>query len=250
MYRLFARRLGGGVATLTISLPAIFLVPSGGVAQEGALEPVRAAPVTIAVVQDGPAPGDTVLAQIEAELSTILSARGERATFKRSPEFDAGWRADRMKAALQAALDDPEVEYVVTSGLLTLQAAVEMELTKPVISAYVQRLDFFKVADVRADRSGKPNLNFILIANRAEGDIRELLDLVPIDRIHVLVDGDVLDQLTVLRGEIDELAAATETDLIVVPVLTDVDAALTALGDAKAAILTRMARLTIDERAR
>ncbi|MCK5411119.1 MAG: TolC family protein [Gemmatimonadetes bacterium] len=250
MYRLFARRLGGGAVSLTISLSAIVLVPSGGAAQEGALEPVRAAPVTIAVVQDGPAPGDTVLAQIEAELSTILSARGERATFKRSPEFDAGWRADRMKAALQAALDDPEVEYVVTSGPLTLQAAVEMELTKPVISAYVQRLDLFKVADVRGDRSGKPNLNFILIANRAEGDIRELLDMVPVDRIHVLIDGDVLDQLTVLRGEIDELAAATETDLIVVPVLTDVDAALTALGDADAAVITRMARLPSDERAR
>jgi hypothetical protein len=121
MYRLFARRLVGRVAPLATALSAIFLVPSGGVAQEGALEPVRAAPVTIAVVQDGPAPGDTLLAQVEVELSTILSGRGERATFKASPAFDAGWRADRMKAALQAALDDPEVDYVFTSGLGFLQ---------------------------------------------------------------------------------------------------------------------------------
>ena len=37
----------------------------------------------------------------------------------------------------------------------------------------------------------KPNLNFMLIANRAEGDIRELLELVPTKRIHVIIDANV-----------------------------------------------------------
>jgi len=250
MYRLFARRLGGGAAPLALSLSAIFLVPSGGVAQEGALEPVRAAPVTIAVVEDGPSPGDTVLASIEREVTAILAARGERAIFKKAPEFDAGWIPDRMETALRAALDDPEVDVVVAPGVLITQAATQMELNKPVISAYVQRLDFFKVADVRGDRSAKPNLNFMLIANRAEGDIRELLELVSERRIHVLIDADVLDQLAVLDGELPHLAAATETELIPVPVTTDVDAALVVLGDAQAAILTRLPRLTTDEHVR
>jgi outer membrane protein TolC len=251
MYRLFARRLGGGAAPLALSLSAIFLVPSGGVAQEGALEPVRAAPVTIAVVQDGPAPGDTVLARVEAELATILSGRGERATFKASPEFDAGWRADGIEAALQAALDDPEVDYVVTTGVLTLQAAVGMELTKPVISGFVQRLDFFKVADVRADRSQMRNLSFMLIANRAEADILELLELVPSDRIHILIDEVFVGQLSVLAEEIAELDGATGTELVVVPTSTDVDAALAGLGaDVTAVILTRLPRLSYDQMAR
>jgi outer membrane protein TolC len=248
MYRLFARRRVGAVAPLATALSAIFLVPSGGVAQEGALEPVRAAPVTIAVVQDGPAPGDTLLAQVEVELSTILSGRGERATFKASPAFDAGWRADRMKAALQAALDDPEVDYVFTSGLLTLQAAVDMDLTKPVISGFVQRLDFFKVADVRADRSQMPNLSFMLIANRAEADILELLELVPSDRIHVLIDEVFVDQLAVLRGEIEELDGATGTEVVVVATSNDVEATLAGLGeDVAAVILTRQPRLSRDQ---
>jgi outer membrane protein TolC len=248
MYRLFARRRVGAVAPLATALSAIVLLPSGGVAQEGALEPVRAAPVTIAVVQDGPAPGDTLLAQVEVELSTILSGRGERATFKASPAFDAGWRADRMKAALQAALDDPEVDYVFTSGLLTLQAAVDMDLTKPVISGFVQRLDFFKVADVRADRSQMPNLSFMLIANRAEADILELLELVPSDRIHVLIDEVFVDQLAVLRGEIEELDGATGTEVVVVATSNDVEATLAGLGeDVAAVILTRQPRLSRDQ---
>ncbi len=248
MYRLFARRLGAGAASLALSLSALLFTTSGAAAQEGALEPVRAAPVTIAVVQDGPAPGDTLLARVETELTTILAGRGERATFKTGPEFDAGWRADRMKAALQAALDDPEVDYVFTSGLLTLQAAVEMELTKPVISGFVQRLDFFKVADVRADRSQMPNLSFMLIANRAEADIIELLELVQSDRIHVLIDEVFVDQLAVLPGEIEALDSATEAELVVVPTSSDVEATLAGIGeDIAAIVITRQPRLSADQ---
>ena len=248
MYRLFARRFGAGAAPLAFSLSALLLMPSGSFAQERALEPVRASPVTIAVVRDGPAPGDTLVARVEAELSTILSGRGEQATFKKSPDFDVGWRADRMKPALQAALDDPEVDYVFTAGLLNLQAAVEMELTKPVISGFVQRLDFFKVADIRADRSQLPNLSFMLIANRAEADVRELLELVPSDRIHVLIDEVYLEQLSVLQGEIEKLNSATTAELVVVATSTDVDATLAGLGEeVTAVLLTRQPRLSRDQ---
>jgi outer membrane protein len=250
MYRPLARHLVAGAVPLAAALSANFLTPCPANAQEGALVPVRAAPVTIAVVEDGPSPGDTVLVSIESEVAAILAGRGERAIFKRSPAFDAGWNPDRMEPALRAALDDPEVDAIVAPGALITQAAARMELDKPVISAYVQRLDFFKIADVRGDRSAKPNLNFMLIANRAEGDIRELLELVPTKRIHVLIDAAVLEQLTLLLAEIEQLEVATETELIPVPVTTDVDAALAALGDAEAAILTRLPRLTLDEHVR
>jgi outer membrane protein TolC len=250
MYKSLAPRAGHVPVALALSLAVVLLSPAHGAAQEGALEPVRAQPVMIAVVEDGPSPGDTVLASIEREVRAILAARGETATFKKSPEFDAGWDPDRMESALRAALDDPEVDIVVAPGALITQAAARMELGKPVISAYVQRLDLFKIADFRGDRSGKPNLNFMLIANRAEGDIRELLELVTTRRIHVLIDAAILRQLTLLLGEIEELEGVTETDLIPVPVTTDVEAALAALGDADAAILTRLPRLTMEQHRR
>lgn len=250
MYRLLARRFGRIMFPATLTISACLLLPSPGTAQEGALEPVRDTPVTIAVVVDGPSPGDTILASIEREVAAILGARGERAVFKKAPEFDAGWDADRMEPALRAALDDPDVDVILTPGVLITQAATRIELAKPVISGYVQRLDLFHVADARGDRSTKPNLNFMLIANRAEGDIRELLDLVPAEQIHVLIDAKMLDELAPLVGEIEALEGATETELIPVPVGTDVDAVLNALGDAQAAILTHLPRLTIDEHLR
>jgi outer membrane protein TolC len=54
----------------------------------------------------------------------------------------------------------------------------------------------------------------------------------------------------VLTGEISDLEGTTETDLIPIPLTTDVDATLNALGDAQAVILTRLPRLTIDEHVR
>ncbi len=53
-----------------------------------------------------------------------------------------------------------------------------------------------------------------------------------------------------LTGEISDLEGTTETDLIPIPLTTDVDATLNALGDAQAVILTRLPRLTIDEHVR
>ena len=248
--RTLAARFSSVVQATFVSVAVSLLVPGEGFAQEGALEPGRVEPVTIAVVQDGPAPGDTLLARIEAELMTILSGRGEQASFKTSPAFDAGWQADRMQLALEAALEDPEVDYIVTTGLLITQAATRMELAKPVISGFVQRLDLFRLADLRADRSAKPNLNFMLISNRAESDIREFLELVEVERVHVLVEAEALDQLALLREEIERLAVATGTELVAVPVTADVDASLAALGDVEAVILTRTPRLTRDERMR
>ena len=79
MCRLFVRRPGRLATPLALSMWGALVNPSGGAAQEGALEPVRAQPITIAVVEDGPSPGDTVLASIEREVTAILAARGERA---------------------------------------------------------------------------------------------------------------------------------------------------------------------------
>jgi hypothetical protein len=146
MYRLFASYLSASTAGQLLSISALFVLPSLGWAQEGALEPVRAAPIVIAIVEDGPSPGDTVVASIEREVTAILAARGERAIFKRAPEFDAGWRADRMEPALRAALDDPEVDVVVAPGALITQAATQIDLGKPVISACPYRCGPFRSA--------------------------------------------------------------------------------------------------------
>ena len=49
-----------------------------------------------------------------------------------APELDAGWDPARAAGALRAALEDPSVDVVLVTGVLTAEAARKADLSKPV----------------------------------------------------------------------------------------------------------------------
>lgn len=212
------------------------------------LDPSAGRNVTIAVVSDGPSPGDTLQAAIEAELAALS---GANVRWKRVPSFDAGWQAGRMQPALRAALDDPEVDYILTRGILITQAATQMELSKPVVSAFVQRLDIFKVADVRADRSLKENLSFLIIPNRADTDLRAVADLENQRAFTVAITEEHIAQLPGLADEVRQLEASTGLQIDVVPLTTDVSESVARVPDGVDGVtLVSSPRLAPDDRVR
>ena len=202
--------------------------PQPATSQEALAPGTRA--VTIGVVSDGPSPGDTLQDLIEAELRQLVVGRGVALTFKSSPAFDAGWQAARMGPALQAALDDPEVDFILTTGLLTTQAALGTALSKPVVSAFVQRMDFFGLADLEGNRSLKPNLSFVLVANLVEDDLEALIEMEGTARVHVAVPGEMVEQVEVLESERAALAAVLGIDLVMWPLAPDVGRTLAGVG--------------------
>ncbi len=218
-------------------LSLLVLTPSQGISQEEAFDPAFGRRLTIAVVRDGPSPGDTLTRLIQEELRILLGSRAAQVTFKTAPEFDAGWQAGRMGAALQAALDDPAVDLVLTSGLLITQAATRMELSKPVVSAFVQRTDFFRAADTEADRSQQENLSFVLIAQRTEGDLLALGELVQADTIHIVYAEEYVDQYERLNDEKAALESASGWSIEFLRIGPDVTASLAAVGEEVAAVV-------------
>lgn len=205
--------------------------------------------ITIAVAEDGESPGDTLLPMIEREMERIAAASGRTVTFKTAPAFSADWRADRMRPALQAALDDPEVDVVLTTGLLITQAATRIELNKPVISAFVQRTDLFRSADLEGDRSTVPNLNFLLIAGSVESDIAALLDLGLTGPVYVAVGEEYVEQFVRLDEEAAALSEATGVQVLPYAVSTDVEASVDRLPeDAQIVLLGSTPRLGIAQR--
>ena len=158
-----------------------------------------AAEVTIAVVRDGPGPEDRLAGLIEQELANH-TPRGTAVRFKTDEAFDAAWSYDKAAGALQAAFDDPEVDLVLAVGSLTTHAAARAaELTKPVVSTFVQRADVFKLPYSDDGESLKSNLNFVIIPQRAGADVRAFRQLVPFEALHVAVtteDLNNLDELT------------------------------------------------------
>ena len=209
----------------SMRLSIILLCGAGPAAAQEALSPGMRG-VTIGVVTDGPSPGAMLDDLIEMELRRLVAARGVELTFKSPPEFDGGWRAAGMAQALRAALDDPEVDLVLTTGLLTTQAATRATLAKPVVSAFLQRVDLFNVADLERDRSLQENLSFVLLAGRVESDLTSLQEMEAPARVHLAIPEEFVEQLDTFGGEVVALQEASGIDLEVVALSADVPESL------------------------
>jgi len=205
--------------------------------------------VTIAIVTDGDSPGDTVVGLIEEELRLLVAERRIAVTFKRDPAFGGGWDPEGISRALRAALEDPDVDFVLTSGLLATQAAVNMDLSKPVLSAFLQRLDLFRVADLEGDRSLKENLSFVLLAGRVENDVATLNEIEKPARVHIALPAEYVNGLPGLGAEISKLETAAGIQVVVLPLTADVEGSLAGLpADVEAVVLASTPRLNRHDR--
>ncbi len=224
---------------LFLALTIFFLVTSVATAEE----------VTIAVVRDGAGPEDRLVGLIEQELKNH-TPRGTTVRFKTDAAFDAGWSHDKAAGALRAAFDDADVDLVLAVGSLVTYAASRSEqaLAKPVVSAFVQRSDIFKLPYSDDGESLKHNLSFVVIPQRAGADVRAFRELVPFETLHVAVTAEDLNWLDELAAGLERYKAQLGVEFTVVPITTDLKASVEKLRDARAVYLTRLQRLTAAQR--
>jgi outer membrane protein TolC len=220
-----------------LGLIVCLLVPAvGQVAENGE--------VVIAVVRDGPAPGEDVVSLIEEELALHLP-RGMAASFKVDPAFDAGWDPDRINMALEKALQDPESDLVLVTGSLGTAAAVRMELEKPAVSAYLQRADIFPLPSASDDRSPVENLVYMVQSHRAARDVRVFRSLAEFETLAILAGAEEVPLLGMVGPRLISAQESAGLTLDVVAVSPDVDATLANLPPGtEAAYLTTLPRLS------
>ncbi len=172
--------------------------------------------VVIGVVEEGFSPGDDVVPLVEAELQRLL--RRHVLEFRRDPAFDAGWDPSRMESALQAALDDPEVEYVLAVGALVSQAAARVNRTKPIVTTFIQRPDLFDIHHSTGDRAVDSNLVIVSHPLRAASDLRQLVEMYPADTIALAIGAEYATGLAELAAEVAALETASNAAIVVWPV--------------------------------
>lgn len=225
------------------------LVAGSATAQEELLNPAAGKSFTIAVVQDGPGSDADVVEQIQIELAALLGDVTE-VRYRTADAFDAGWSAARAELAIRAALTDPQVDLVLAAGPLVTQAANAADLTKPVVSTFVQRTDLFGVVELQGDRSTKPNLSVTLIPLRAEADLIAFFELVSFDTIHLVVDERIASQISTVRNAADDIARALGVGVELLTVTDGFETSLAAAGDEiQAVALHATPRLTEQRRA-
>jgi outer membrane protein len=210
--------------------------------------PAFAEAITVGVVRDGPPATEDVAALIEEELGKHLPT-GTEVRFKMDSAFDAGWEPNQIRSALQSALDDPEVDFVLLTGSLATAEAAVMELAKPVVSAWAQRSDLFRVPYSDDGRSLRENYSFVAVPQRIARDLEAFRALVPLESLLVAVNSEEIDAFGEVRALLVGLGAELDLQIEFLSVTSDIETTLSGLDSGVEGVyLTSLPRLSEDAR--
>ena len=159
---------------------------------------------TIALVEDGAcAYARRSLALVRKELEALVGdQRG--IVFKEDPAFDGKWDAAQVAKALDAALQDPQVDLVLADGLLLAQLAADpaRTLPKPVIGTFVPDPTTMGLTITREGKSGRKNFTFVAVPMRSQRDLEVLRQIVPFKKLGLFADGFVIETMKGLKDQL------------------------------------------------
>ena len=222
---------------------AILLIAAGLTgsvrAQLRPTDPGAGRTVTIAVVRDGPMPED-IVPGIESELRQVAAPEIE-INFLSTPELDGQWNPARIREALRAALDNPDVDYILAVGAGVSNAAAEMPLSKPVVATFVQRPDFGGIHEQVDNRSQIENLAFMELPHLLETDLSTARSIFPFPKVaHIMVPESYIGANEALDSEIQALEQVVGAQLELVPLGDSVSESVARLpNDASVAFVGR-----------
>jgi len=167
------------VSSVGLAAAALFLAASGAAleAQPSETGPRR---VHIGVVTDGPTERDAGLeTAFRREILALLE--GE---FEVSDEVvDGDWTVSGVEAIFDRMLTDPEIDVVLTPGLIASSIAIQRgALPKPVIAPYVVDGQL-QGAPLEAGASGVRNLVYVTNPPMLVEDLRTLRELAGFERV-------------------------------------------------------------------
>ncbi len=205
--------------------------------------------ITVGVVSDGPGSGSAIRDKVEAELKLIT---GATVNFKSAPEFNAGWKMSGVRPALMAALNDPEVDYVMVVNLIAAReaGASDLVLTKPVLVAIPEHFGYFEESPYEINGKFKKNLSVIHIPQGLVRDIETFREMIPFDTCHVAIDDLYAEEFHVFSKGQDEFEDSLGLDIELLPVSDDISRTLVNVGDGvDVVVLAFTPRLSLAKRA-
>ncbi len=208
--------------------------------------------VVVGVVADGPAAPErsaVSLASIGTEVAGLVGDEFN-VLFPDDKRSDGGWTLDGVRAAVREQLDDPEVDIILTTGLVAGSELAQTDaLTKPAVVAVVADSElqaFPYVGDEVSAVSGKDNLVYVSDFNTIDDEIRSFHTAIGFEHLAVLIDALTLEAIPVLaRDKADQLSAELDVRITIVSVTDSPDQALDRLpNDADAVYVTPLMRIT------
>ena len=147
--------------------------------------------VTVAVVTDGVPEGDFERLQ-QIFTSELVRLAQTEFSIEYLP-FAGGWTADGIRAALNDAYENPDVDMVLVLGIAANQMLVSHpSFEKPTFMPLVFDADLLGAPPPKAGGSGKSNLNYLSDSLQFRDDLQALRRVYPFTRVAFVVDEIVL----------------------------------------------------------
>jgi outer membrane protein TolC/ABC-type uncharacterized transport system substrate-binding protein len=194
--------------------------------------------VTFGVVVDGPWRGNADVRQLTIDEITALIAGEFDARFPDEAYLIGDWTLGAASANLDRLLVDPEVDIIITWGLLASHAVCGYEsLRKPVIApviidAALQGLPY------ENGTSGRTNLSYVTFPDDLTDEILIFLDIVPFEHVAILTNAALVDAIPELSERSARSLAGLGVEFDFVPVGVSAEEVLTNISGAVDAVFT------------
>lgn len=222
-------------ASLWLLLIVLLSITTGAFAQS--------ASTRVALVSDGPADRDIFSAAVlEHALRNVIA--GDRAIVLQSAQrFTGDWTLEGVSAALQRALDDKQIDVVVTLGVLGSDVAARLPRPgKPVIAAMTidPLLQKFPLVD---GVSARRNFTYVADFTRVEDDVAAFHRVIGFKHLVAIADESLLRALPQLDSKVEPLARSLGIRVTLIPTGADAAATLAAIpSDADAVFVGGLLR--------
>ena len=228
--------------TLLFAIALLVSLPTLGVAQ-----------TIVGIVTDGPEARSRAgisIADLEQEVQDLLGGEFQ-VEFPEDKRLDGGWDLAGVQEALRRQLEDPEVDVLITTGLVASNEVARIEnLTKPIIAAFTADSELQEMpVRIESGSSGKNNLVYISNFRTIDEEVLSFYEtMAGFDHFVALVDRMTLDSIPRLaREKAQQLEQQLDIRITIVPVTDSVEETLAAIPtDADSVYVTPLLRLGDD----
>ncbi len=218
------RLVSPGIAILAIALLSWALAPPTA----GAASAVKG-PVSIGVVVDGPwAFNDTLQALTANEIGALTEGEFE-IEFPPDAHRIGDWTLETAQRNLRELLADPEVDLVITWGLIGSHLVCCFgELPKPVIAPVILDADLQGLSRVNG-ASGVKNLSYVALPDTIVQEVETFRDIVPFRKLAVVSSAALLEAIPEIEQNTSQSLEGTGIDFEYVPARESAEEVLAAL---------------------
>lgn len=185
--------------------------------------------VRVGVVVDGPWERNAeIQAMTEREILTLTEGEFD-VRFPAAKRIVCDWTMAGAHAAVDRLLNDPDVDILLTMGVLASHAACRQpELPKPVIAPFVIDAALQGLPE-KDGASGVKNLNYLSLPARVLSDVKIFREIVPFRKLTFLINKEIWNTIPQLTPRLHAVLQGMGVEGAVVPVEGSMDSALRAL---------------------